>query len=63
MCKKKKSPRLLEIHHIFRWADSPELRFNDKNLITLCKRCHFAIRGREYLFAPLFLEIINGRKK
>ena len=30
----------LEIHHIKKWSRFPELRFEEENLITLCKTCH-----------------------
>lgn len=31
----------LNAHHIYPWANYPELRFDLNNVITLCKRCHF----------------------
>jgi hypothetical protein len=32
-------------HHIVRWADSVELRYELDNGITLCKRCHYKAHG------------------
>jgi 5-methylcytosine-specific restriction endonuclease McrA len=64
LCKKKKRASGIEIHHIFRWADSPGLRFDENNLICLCKKCHKSIKNKESSYAYHFLEIIkNGRKK
>ena len=33
----------LEIHHIKSWSEYPELRYEETNLITLCKICHIPI--------------------
>jgi hypothetical protein len=30
----------LEVHHIYHWSTHLELRYDKKNLITLCKKCH-----------------------
>ena len=30
----------LECHHIESWVDREDLRFDEKNCVTLCKRCH-----------------------
>ena len=35
----------LNAHHIVRWADSVELRYELDNGITLCKRCHYKVHG------------------
>jgi 5-methylcytosine-specific restriction endonuclease McrA len=63
MCKKRKLPRNLQIHHIFRWADNPYLRYDIKNLICLCKACHFSIRNQESIWAQYFVNIIDGHRK
>ena len=31
----------LEVHHIVPWHLAPELRYDFKNLVTLCRACHF----------------------
>ena len=33
----------LVVHHIKTWAEFPELRFIDLNLITLCSKCHVLV--------------------
>lgn len=60
MCKKKKTARALQIHHIIRWADNPALRYDMGNLISLCKPCHYSIRNQESIWAPYFINILNG---
>ena len=59
MCKKKKKT---QIHHIKRWADAPELRFDIKNLISLCSGCHYSIRNKESYYEQYFWDMINGYK-
>ncbi len=53
--------RRLVVHHIYRWADQPHLRFDVGNLITLCKDCHDSIKDKEDYYISLFMEIINAR--
>jgi len=62
MCKKRKMARNLQIHHIFRWADNPYLRYDMKNLICLCKPCHFSIRNQESIWASYFVKILDGHR-
>ena len=30
----------LHVHHIERWSDNPDIRFDPMNLVTLCRDCH-----------------------
>jgi 5-methylcytosine-specific restriction endonuclease McrA len=53
--------RGLVVHHIYRWADQPHLRFEINNLITLCRQCHDSIKDKEDYYIALFTEIINAR--
>lgn len=63
LCKKKKRPYSLEIHHIKRWADAPLLRYAESNLITLCRKCHKSITGKEVYYERYFIEVLYGNKK
>lgn len=51
LCSAKRS---LSVHHIHRWIEHPELRYEPQNGVTLCKRCHESTYGREESFAPRF---------
>jgi 5-methylcytosine-specific restriction endonuclease McrA len=44
----------VQVHHIKRWADYPELRYVVSNGITLCKVCHDEVTGREEQFEEQF---------
>lgn len=54
-CKKK-----LQVHHILPWAQFPTMRFLVSNGITLCKKHHNIVKGKELDFAQLFLKIIQN---
>ena len=47
----------LEVHHIIRWADAPELRYNVDNGVPLCHECHQKVTYHEYEYAQQFLDI------
>ena len=56
-CKKK-----LNAHHIMPWSQSPALRFNIRNGITLCKKHHKIITGKESYYAEFLSKILERTK-
>lgn len=32
----------LHVHHIERWSDNPDIRFDPMNLVALCRECHIS---------------------
>ena len=44
--------------HIKKWASSPSLRFELRNGITLCWKCHKKVTGVEEQYEGLFLQIV-----
>jgi len=50
----------LEVHHIERLVDRPDLAFEVDNGITLCRQCHTKINGMEYMYEALFKDIVNS---
>jgi hypothetical protein len=50
----------IEAHHIFRWSEYRELRYEDKNGITLCRFHHPRRKTEEMRLANLFLDLIGS---
>lgn len=48
----------LNAHHIKKFADYPNIRFDINNGITLCKDCHQKTKGKEDIFEQQFMERI-----
>lgn len=49
----------VEVHHIIRWADCYELRYEPSNCICLCKRHHWFIRNNEQSYIQTFRDIVR----
>lgn len=52
-----------EAHHIIRYADAPLLRYNIFNGITLCRKHHKLVTGKEQIYILLFSSIVNDNNK
>lgn len=50
----------LEAHHILRWSEHPELRYEINNGITLCAFHHPRKKIDEARLSPFFKELIGG---
>jgi 5-methylcytosine-specific restriction endonuclease McrA len=48
----------VQAHHIKRWADYPLLRYDLKNGITLCRRCHRKVDKKEEFYERLFYMLL-----
>jgi len=48
----------IEVHHILRWSDYPNLRYDVNNGITLCKLHHPRKKVEEIRMIPTFRELI-----
>ncbi len=56
LCGNKKD---LEVHHIKKYSEYPELRYVPSNGIALCKGCHDMVTGREEQYEDQFRRIIG----
>ncbi len=58
-CRLKKG---LNVHHIIRWIDRVELRFNVGNGVTLCQKHHKLVTGQEDHYAGFLSGLIRKYK-
>lgn len=58
-CKICNTKEKLQAHHILRWADYPELRYDINNGITLCVAHHPRKKAEEKRLAPTFVELVS----
>ena len=56
-CVSRRSKARLNAHHIKKWAESHWLRYEVRNGITLCWKCHKRVTGTEELYEGLFMQI------
>ncbi len=53
----------LQVHHIQPWSEASSLRYEPSNGITLCKKCHQYITGKEWCYVNLFKGLVNDKQK
>ena len=52
----------IEAHHILKWSEYPELRYQINNGITLCQAHHPRKRAEEKRLIPTFQELVSVSK-
>jgi 5-methylcytosine-specific restriction endonuclease McrA len=57
-----KSKIKLHVHHIRPWSKASSLRFEQSNLITLCREHHEMIKDKEHIYEPLFMSIVRNNE-
>jgi len=50
----------IEVHHIIRWNDNIQLRYDPNNCICLCSAHHRVVTNNESVFALLFVQIVKA---
>ena len=53
----------INAHHILKWADYPGMRFVLMNGITLCKKHHDQVKGREDYYVKFFSELLRSNEE
>jgi hypothetical protein len=51
-----------EVHHILKWSDHPDLRYDINNGISLCQFHHPTAMDEEKRLIPLFQELVSVSK-
>ena len=59
MCKTKGKRVRLNVHHIIKWSSAASLRYDIDNGITLCRKCHDSVKGKESHYITYFSELIR----
>jgi hypothetical protein len=54
---------VLNAHHIERFIDNKDMRFNIENGITLCETCHKLTYGKEKYFEQYFKNILENKQQ
>lgn len=62
-CQMCPSEENVDVHHIKRYADCAELRYDPNNGICLCKKCHKKVTGSEDNFAQMLMRLVIKRKR
>ena len=57
------SKEKIQAHHIKKFSEHKHIKTAVFNGITLCKKCHEKIYGKEDLYAPIFFGIIKEKFK
>jgi 5-methylcytosine-specific restriction endonuclease McrA len=55
------SKKTIKVHHILPWSRFQSNRYDEKNGICLCRKCHDSIAKKEHLYVKLFLSIVRRK--